>query len=118
MIGAIIRDIARMKSKPMFRDAVYPEGEIDAMLKMIRRTSSEKKDLPTAYRQTFGLLKAQLPMDTSRESLRIATSTLLAVATPVHAHFFLEYELEPYFESINKPEIAAALHEESERSGK
>jgi Zn-dependent M28 family amino/carboxypeptidase len=28
LIGAIIRDIARMKSKPMFREAVYPEGEI------------------------------------------------------------------------------------------
>jgi hypothetical protein len=57
-------------------------------------------------------------MDTSRESLRIATSALLAVATPAHAHFFLDYELEPYFESINKPDIAAALRQESERSGK
>ena len=118
MIAAVIRDVARMKSKPMFREAVYPEGEIDAMLKLMRRTSSEKKDLSTAYRQTFDLLKAQLPMDTSRESLRIATSTLLAVATPEHAHFFLDYELEPYFESINKPDIAAALRQESERSGK
>jgi peptidase M28-like protein len=118
MIGAIIRDVARMKSKPMFRAAVYPEGEVDAMLRMIRWTGSEKKDLPPAYRQTFDLLKAQLPMDTSRESLRIATSTLLAVATPEHAHFFLDYELEPYFESIHKPEIAEALRKESERSGK
>jgi hypothetical protein len=35
-----------------------------------------------------------------------------------HARFFLDYELEPYFESIHKPEIAAALREEAERSGK
>jgi hypothetical protein len=118
MIGAVIRDVARMKSKPMFREAVYPEGEVDAMLRMIRWTSSEKKDLSPAYRQTFDLLKTQLPMDTSRESLRIATSTLLAVATPEHAHFFLDYELEPYFEAIHKPEIAAALRKESERTGK
>jgi hypothetical protein len=118
MIGAIIRDVARMKSKPMFREAVYPEGEVDAMLKMIRWTSGEKKDLSPAYRQAFDLLKMQLPMDTSRESLRIATSTLLAVATPVHAHYFLDYELEPYFESIHRPEIVDALRKESERSGK
>jgi hypothetical protein len=48
----------------------------------------------------------------------MATSALLAVATPAHARFFLDYELEPYFESIHKPEIAAALREEAERSGK
>jgi hypothetical protein len=57
-------------------------------------------------------------MDTSRESIRMATSALLAVATPAHARFFLDNELEPYFESIHKPEIAAALREEAERSGK
>jgi hypothetical protein len=88
------------------------------MLKLIRRTSSEKKDLPTAYRQAFEVLKALLPMDTSRESIRMATSALLAVATPAHARFFLDYELEPYFESIHKSDVAAALREEAERSGK
>ena len=88
------------------------------MLKLMRRTSSEKKDLPLAYRQALEELKTVLPMDTSRESIRMATSALLAVATPAHARFFLDDELEPYFESINKPEIAAALREEAERSGK
>jgi len=119
MIGEVIRDVARLKSKPVYRqEPVYPDGEIDAMLKLMQRTSSEKKDLPTAYRQAFEVLKALLPMDTSRESIRMATSALLAVATPAHARFFLDYELEPYFESIHKPEIAAALREEAERSGK
>jgi len=119
LIGEVIRDVARMKAKPVYRqEPVYPDGEIDAMLKLMRRTSSEKKDLPPAYRQAFEELKAILPMDTSRESIRMATSALLAVATPAHARFFLDYELEPYFESINKPEIAAALRDEAERSGK
>jgi len=119
MIGEVIRDVARLKSKPVYRqEPVYPNGEIDAMLKLLRRTSSEKKDLPTAYRQAFEVLKELLPMDTSRESIRMATSALLAVATPAHARFFLDYELEPYFESIHKPDIAAALREEAERLGK
>jgi hypothetical protein len=119
MIGQVIRDVASLKSKPAFRqEPVYPEGEIDAMLKLLRRTSSEKKDLPPAYRQAFEELKTLLPMDTSRESIRMATSALLAVATPAHARYFLDDELEPYFESIHKPEIAAALRKEAERSGK
>jgi hypothetical protein len=119
LIGEVIRDVARLKSKPVYRqEPVYPEGEIDAMLKLIKRTSSEKKDLPPAYRQAFEELKSAIPMDTSRESIRMATSALLAVATPAHARFFLDVELEPYFESINKPEIATAMREESARSGK
>jgi hypothetical protein len=119
MITEVIRDVARLKSKPMYRqEPVYPEGEVDAMLKLMQKTSSEKKDLPVAYRQALDELKKLLPMDTSRESIRMATSALLAVATPAHASFFLEYELEPYFESIHRPEIAAALREEAERSGK
>lgn len=119
MIGEVIRDVARLKSKPVYRqEPVYPEGEIDAMLKLMRRTSSEKKDLSPAYRQAFEELKLLVPMDTSRESIRTATSALLAVATPAHARFFLDDELEPYFESIHKPDIAAALREEAERSGK
>jgi hypothetical protein len=119
MIGEVIRDVARLKAKPVYRqEPMYPEGEVDAMLKLMRRTSSEKKDLAPAYRQAFESLKVILPMDTSRESMRMATSALLAVATPAHARYFLDDELEPYFESINKPEIAAALREEAERSGK
>jgi hypothetical protein len=119
MISEVIRDVARLKSKPMYRqEPVYPDGEVDAMLKLMQRTSSEKKDLPAAYRQALDELKKLLPMDTSRESIRMATSALLAVATPAHSRFFLDDELEPYFESINKPEIAAALRQEAERSGK
>jgi len=119
MISEVIGDVARLKSKPMYRqEPVYPEGEVDAMLKLMRKTSSEKKNLPVAYREALDEFKTLLPMDTSRESIRMATSALLAVATPAHARFFLEDELEPYFESIHKPEIAAALREEAERPGK
>jgi len=119
LISQVIRDVARLKSKPVYRqEPVYPEGEINAMLRLMRRTSSEKKDLPTAYRKAFEDFTTRIPMDTSRESIRMATSALLAAATPAHARFFLDLELEPYFESINKPEIAAAMREESARSGR
>lgn len=119
LIGDLIRDVAKLKSKPVYRqEPVYPVGEIDAMLKLMRRTASEKKDLPSAYRQAFEELKTTIPMDTSRESIRIATSALLAVATPAHARYFLDFELEPYFDSTHKPAIAAAMREESARSGR
>jgi hypothetical protein len=119
LIGNVIRDVARLKSRPVYRaKPVYPEGEINGMLKLIRRISSEKKTLPSAYRMALDDLKTRIPSDTSRESIRMATSAALAVATPVHSGFFLEYELGPYFESIHKPEIAAAMREESARSGK
>lgn len=119
LMGEVIRDVAKLKSKPVYRqEPVYPDGEIDAMLKLMRRTTNEKKDLPSAYRQAFEELKTTIPRDTSRESIRMATSALLAAATPAHARFFLEFELEPYFESIHKPGIAAAMREESARSGR
>jgi len=119
LIGKVISDVAKLKSRPLYRgDPVYPAGEIDAMLKLMRRTSNEKKDLPLAYRQVFEELKKTIPMDTSRDSIRMATSALLAAATPAHARFFLDFELGPYFELIHKPEIAAALREESARSGR
>jgi hypothetical protein len=119
LAGDVVRDVTRMKSRPVYREEpVYPEGEIDAMLNMMRLTTNEKKDLPSAYRLAFDDLKTRIPMDTSRESIRMATSVLLAVATPAHSGFFLEFELEPYFESVRKPEIAAAMRAEAARSGK
>ena len=119
LIDNVIRDLARLKSRPVYRSKpVYPEGETSGMLKLMRQISNEKKTLSPAYRMALEELKTRIPMDTSRESIRMATSAALAVATPVHAGFFLESELVPYFESIHKPEIAAAMREESARSGK
>jgi hypothetical protein len=117
-IGKVIRDVATLKKRPVYREKpIYPEGEIDAILKLMRVTASEKKDLAPAYRLAFDDLRMRIPMDSSRDSIRMATSALLAAATPAHARFFLEVELEPYFESLNKPAIAAAMREESAHSG-
>ena len=55
------------------------------MLKLMATVRSEKKDLPLAYQLVFEDLKSRIPMDPSRESIRMATSALLAAATPAHA---------------------------------
>jgi hypothetical protein len=48
----------------------------------------------------------------------MATSAFLALATPTHARYFLEYELAPYFESLQKTEIVKANREEAARTGR
>jgi len=118
LIAKVIRDVAALKTRPVYReDPVYPVGETESMLRLMRMTSSEKKDLAPAYRLIFEDLKTRIPMDTSRDSIRMATSALLAAATPAHARFFLDFELEPYFESVHKPAIVTAVREEAARSG-
>jgi hypothetical protein len=68
-----------------------------------------------AYRLMFADLKTRLTADDSRETLRVATSALLAVATPSLSRFMLALILAPYFEGLGKPEIAAAAYEEASR---
>src|SRR6185295_17706798 len=75
LIAKVIRDVAALKTRPVYReDPVYPVGETESMLRLMRMTSSEKKDLAPAYRLIFEDLKTRIPMDTSRDSIRMATS--------------------------------------------
>ncbi len=118
IIGAVIRDIASLKMKPAYRsEPVYSMDESAKMLKLMASVRAEKKDLSLAYRLVFDDLKSRIPMDPSRESIRMATSALLAAATPAHARFFLDVELEPYYDMLKKQSIVTALREESARSG-
>ena len=118
LIGEVIHDVALLKTKPRYHeDPVYPANEMPGMLKLMAETVSEKKNFPRAYRLVFDDLKTRIPMDTGRTSTVMAMSALLAAATPAHARYFLQSELEPYYESMHKPDIATALQEESARSG-
>jgi len=118
IIGSVIRDIASLKMKPVYRtEPIYPMDETMRMLKLMASVRAEKKDLSLAYRLVFDDLKTRIPMDSSRESIRMATNALLVVATPAHARFFLDVELEPYYEMLKKQAIVTALREESARSG-
>ena len=118
LIGQVIRDVAVLKTTPRYnREPVYPMGETSGLLKLMEIVKAEKKDLSPSYRLIFDDLKTRIPNDTKRESLLMATSALLAAATRAHARFFLDRELAPYYQLLDKPAIVAAIREESSHSG-
>jgi hypothetical protein len=118
LIGQVIRDVAALKARPVYREnPVYPEGEAAGLLKLMNTVIAEKANLPPAYRLMFDDLKTRMPTDKTRDSIRMSTSAFLALATPSHARYFLESELKPYFESLHKPDIVKAIQEESTHSG-
>jgi hypothetical protein len=73
----------------------------------------ERKDLPAGYRMMFEDFKSRLAADDSREIRRVATSALLALATPRLSPFMLTFILGPFYEREGKRDIAAAVYEEA-----
>jgi hypothetical protein len=61
----------------------------------------------------FEDFKSRLQKDDSREVRRVATSGLLALATPRVSSFMLVFILGPYYEREDQREIAAAIYEEA-----
>lgn len=115
-IAQIIDDIARLQTAPAYLpEPIYPPGETTALLHHLELVQKERKDIPAAYRLMFEDFKTRLKTDDSRETRRIATASLLAYATPRLSPFMLEFILEPFFEREGKPDIAAAIREESEK---
>src|SRR2546426_5086385 len=116
-IAQIIQDIGRLPSQPKFLDApVYPTGEIAALQHELDLVEKERNDLPQAYRLMFADFRARLKSDDTRELRRIATSALLALATPRLSGFMVSFYLGPYYERENRPDIAAAIYEEALKS--
>ncbi len=114
LIAQMIQDIARVQPQPKFLDTpVYPAGEIAALLHELDLVEKERKDLPQAYRLMFADFKARLKTDDSRELRRIATSALLALATPRLSGFMVNFFLGPYYERENRRDIASAVYEEA-----
>ena len=66
--------------------------------------------------KVFDDMEKRIQTDRSRATLNVATSALLALATPRLSSFLLEYIVIPAYEKDNKPEIVRALTEESRRS--
>src|SRR5438552_1881110 len=56
---------------------------------------------------------SRLKSDSSREVRRIATSVLLALATPRLSSFMLSFFIGPYYERENRSELAVAAYEEA-----
>ena len=114
LIAQIIEDIARLQTPPQFlAQPVYPPNEIEALTREMALIQQERKDLPAAYRMMFQDFKSRLPMDNSRDERRVATSALLALATPRFSPFMLTFILGPFYEREGLREIAAAVYEEA-----
>jgi len=119
LIERMIVDIARLKARPVFLETpVYPAREVETLLRVMQRIRNEKPDLPMAYKMAFDDLERRLQTDRSRPTLNVATSTLLALATPRLSSFMLEFVVIPAYQKDNKPEIARALAEEARRSAR
>src|SRR5262249_17808195 len=83
LIAQIIEDISRLQTQPNFLDApFYPAAEISSLQHELDLVEKERKDLPQAYQLMFADFRTRLKSDDSRELRRIATSALLALATP------------------------------------
>jgi hypothetical protein len=114
LIAQIIEDIARLQTQPKFLESpVYPAGEVAALQRELDLVEKERKDLPQAYRMMFADFKQGLKSDDTREVRRIATSALLALATPRLSGFMVSFFLGPYYERENRRDIAAAVYEEA-----
>jgi hypothetical protein len=114
LIAQIVEDIARLQTQPKFLETPsYPPDEIATLQHELELVEKERKDLPQAYRLMFADFKARLKSDNSRELRRIATSALLALATPSLSGFMVNFFLGPYYERENRRDIAAAVYEEA-----
>lgn len=114
LIAQIVEDIARLPVQPKFLETPsYPAGENNALQRELDLVEKERKDLPEAYRLMFADFRARLKTDSSREVRRIATSALLALATPRLSGFMVSFYLGPYYERENRRDLAAAIYEEA-----
>jgi hypothetical protein len=116
LIGQIARDVAQLKTKPSYRDnPVYPPNEAQTLLRVLRAVQSEKKDLPRAYVLVFDDMKNRIGANTPRETFTVAASAMLALATPRLSPFMLDFIVAPFYEKERRPDIVAAIRQESAR---
>ena len=118
MISQVAEDVARLQTPPQYLpEPVYPADETNALKREMDVVLKEYKDLPPAYRMMFDDFKTRLTTDDSRDVRRIATSALLALATPRFSSFMLGYIVAPFYEREGKREIAAQALEEASKWG-
>lgn len=114
LIAQIVEDIARLQQPPKFLEKpAYPSQEVVSLQRELDLVEKERTDLPQAYRTMFADFRVRLKTDDTREVRRIATSALLALATPRLSGFMVNFFLGPYYERENRPDIAAAVYEEA-----
>jgi len=113
-ISLVSEDIARLPAQPKYlSEPVYPPGESTALENELQLVENERSDIPQGYRLMFDDFRARLKSDSSREVRRIATSVLLALATPRFSPFMLSFFIGPYYERENRRDLALAAYEEA-----
>jgi len=118
LIEQVVEDVARLQTPPQYlMQPVYPPDETASLRREMETIQKEYKNLPAAYRMMFDDFKARLTTDDSREVRRVATSALLALATPRFSSFMLGFIVAPYYEREGAKEIAAAAWEEAAKWG-
>jgi hypothetical protein len=116
LVRRVIEDIANLKTKPAYlAKPIYPESELEALLRILESARTEKKDLAQAYRLVIEDMQMRLPADRSRETSIVAASALLGLATPRLSPFMLDLIVAPFYARLKKPEIVRALEQESAR---
>jgi hypothetical protein len=53
LIEAMVREIAALRTRPVFREPVYPAAETTTLLAIMKAIRTEKKELPRAYQLVF-----------------------------------------------------------------
>jgi hypothetical protein len=116
LIKRLVIDIANLRTKPAYlAEPAYPEGEIKTLLGLLSTIQAEKKDLPAGYRLVIQDMRERMLRDSARDTLRVAASAMLALATPEFSPFMLDLIVAPYYEKQNRPDIVRAVGEESAR---
>ncbi len=114
IIERIIEDISRLQTPPLFMtEPSYPVQEKVGLLRQFDNVLRQRRDLPEVYRLMFSDLALRVRTDGSRETLRVATTALLALATPRLSGFLLSFVLGPFYEKEGNQGIAGGIYEEA-----
>ena len=115
-IRQVIVDIAALDAPPRYLETPeYPDSEASALVSLMDTIASERSDLSSAYAVLFDDLRERLSAIPSRADLRLATSVLLAIATPSVSSFSLSSLIGPFYEVEGKSDEALAAYEEALR---
>ena len=112
----VLDKISNLQVKTTYLDEPkYPVSETAEIKILLNAIESTHNDLSNVYKLLFEELRKRLSRDSSRANLRLATSVLLACATPRVSSFSLGYLIGPLYEAEGKSQIAIAVYQEAFR---
>lgn len=113
-VRSVIVDIAALDSAPVYLGTPsYPAREAEQLRAYMDAIEAEHEALSPVYPALFDDLGGRLETDPTRETLRLATSVMLAAATPRMSSFGLAYLIGPLYEAEGKTALAIAVYQEA-----